>query len=522
MNVKTKASYSFLRDVMREEKMKTLETILVGLFLVFLAQSAAGTEYNNHASDSRSSDHHTGDSCCGDQNAADSDSGDAAVDAGPTWPPEDPDPNAIVIAPNGNDINPCNVSSPCESLERARQAARNATNRKIYLRAGTYSRSSSLELDESDDGETWMTYPEDPVDSAVLDGGGITDGLIVTQGTSDLSIIGLTLQNVRAAAFMGSWSGGTPNLTIKWCDIGNNHDNNSAFDFGGWTPLIALSGRDIKFLNNYVHDTQTMAIGAYAYEVDDTVDGLEISGNVVLRAAQSKADSGAIYINMHSTNTNGGHVTIANNFIRDQGGPSQVEGIYLDDRSSNCTITGNIIGPPRVGAVTDATRANVSAIYSNSVSYKNSSYAASTGWNTITGNIIDLGDSARVSVGMLWGTDNVFTNNIVVSNFSGNQQTESQDCGIGYSYSGDSHHGSACTIENNLYYNYGSGDVQPTSCHIAEDGNPTIDDPGLSGDTYQIAADSPAFAAPVNFPGIVGGWGPPGFRISASTNHSQP
>jgi hypothetical protein len=123
---------------------------------------------------------------------------------------------------------------------------------------------------------------------------------------------------------------------------------------------------------------------------------------------------------------------------------------------------------------------------------------------------------------MLWGTDNVFTNNIVVSNFSGNRQTQPQDCGMGYSYSGDSHHGSVCTIENNLYYNYGSGEVQPTSCHIAEDSNPTVDDPGLSGDTYQLATDSPAFAAPVNFPGIVGGWGPPGFQIPASTNHSQP
>jgi hypothetical protein len=77
-----------------------------------------------------------------------------------------------------------------------------------------------------------------------------------------------------------------------------------------------------------------------------------------------------------------------------------------------------------------------------------------------------------------------------------------------------------------LYWNYAAGGLvfhNGINGTIAGDTSPINGvDPQISGWTYTIAAGSPVFNSPVNFPHIIGGWGPPGFVIPSSSNHSNP
>jgi hypothetical protein len=69
----------------------------------------------------------------------------------------------------------------------------------------------------------------------------------------------------------------------------------------------------------------------------------------------------------------------------------------------------------------------------------------------------------------------------------------------------------APTIMNNDYYNYGGSAISSGGSY--KDTSPVSENPQISGWTYTIAPGSLVFNAPVNFPPIVGGWGPPGFVI---------
>jgi hypothetical protein len=77
-------------------------------------------------------------------------------------------------------------------------------------------------------------------------------------------------------------------------------------------------------------------------------------------------------------------------------------------------------------------------------------------------------------------------------------------------------------VNNNLYWNYASGGSIFSNGNLVSDSNPIHQDPQISGYLYTVSASSPVYNAPVNFPHIVGGWGPPGFVIPSSTNHSTP
>ncbi|MFZ2522972.1 MAG: hypothetical protein WAW92_01140, partial [Minisyncoccia bacterium] len=84
-----------------------------------------------------------------------------------------PNPNAIVISPSGSDSNPCTISAPCKTLDRAQSVVRNSGTKIVYLRAGVYPRTQSFILTSDDNNQTWQTYPGDPVDSATLDASGM-------------------------------------------------------------------------------------------------------------------------------------------------------------------------------------------------------------------------------------------------------------------------------------------------------------------------------------------------------------
>ena len=120
---------------------------------------------------------------------------------------------------------------------------------------------------------------------------------------------------------------------------------------------------------------------------------------------------------------------------------------------------------------------------------------------------VNFGQDGGTIAGM---AGNVFTDNIVISSFTGSQQTTSSGVNGFTFFENGGQPASDFTIENNLYYNYAGGRVD-TSGNVASDASPIIANPLLSS-TYQLSSNSPAFRS-LNFTPIVGGWGPPGFVI---------
>jgi hypothetical protein len=443
-------------------------------------------------------------------------SGQCAAPQPSTWGGT-PDPNAIVIAPGGNDALACTVSAPCHSLERAQQLARSAADKTIYLRAGRYDRSQPIHLTSSDTGETWMTYPGDPVDSAVIDGAYGTT-LIDLSGASHVTLNGLTAQHVTNSAIYADVSPRTSDITVENCDVSGTTQIAGGAAASGAIVLDNTTNAIIR--NNYIHDTRAACISLMAFNAGESIEGGLVTGNVCLRADQNDSDDGAIYLSMRGTGTSGGHATVSNNFVRDWGAATATNdqiGIYLDDYTSNVTVTGNII-VPATGAITASDANNTAAVLVNGGVN-----------NVITGNLIDLGSSARVATADIWqnlsgGAGNSqFRSNIVISKFTGGLLTSSSGVG-GYAYyqGGNANPpASAYDIRDNLYFNYAGGQTFSNG-QRASDSNPVRVDPQLSGITYSLAATSPALAPPVSFTPIAGNWGPPGFVIPPGSAPSSP
>ena len=282
------------------------------------------------------------------------------------------------VSPTGNDNNAGTLASPFATLARAQEAMENGSIKTTYVEGGTYNLNSTLQLSSADNGETWQYYPANGVNSAVLDGGDSVSAGIVANGVSNLTINGLTVQHFQTFGILVQ--SGSNSCVVENCNVGFTTDAS-----GATTAGILIGGATNTIVaNNYVHDTYGQGISVEAYYAGQSVNGDVVTGNVVLRAAQVLSDNGAIYTDMDQTGDAGGHVTISNNFIGDYGAPgvAAVEGIYLDDNSSNVTVTGNIIAPPTEGAVGSGNDNNTTAI---EVHNGND--------NHISDNIIDLGDS---------------------------------------------------------------------------------------------------------------------------------
>jgi hypothetical protein len=415
-------------------------------------------------------------------------------------------PCTYFVSVAGNDKNNGgSVMMPFATLEKARSAARNSRSKVVCLLAGTYSRSSTLNLTSADNGETWQYYAPDGVDSAVLDGGSSVN-IIAFDGVSNLTINGLSLQHAFANAITAPGTNRSDHVTIENSDIGFNLHTG---DEGGFNPLVFIeNATNTQILNNYVHDGVSQGIGLYAFNAGESIDGSVIGGNVVTNTVQQVSDGGAIYINMRSTGDNGGRAIITNNFVRDYAasGVTGAAGIYLDDNTSNVTVTGNAVGPPTEGAVSSG---NLGA----------TAFEIHDGNNdTISGNLADLGDSGREWTA-IWYQDsssaagmlgNTFTGNILISGFTGNQNTNFTGQ-TGYSYFENSA-GTNFTISDNVYHNYAGGQMR-TDGQNASDHNPIFVNPKIRSLTYNVEDGSPTFRPPVNFPHIIGSWGPPGFVV---------
>lgn len=440
---------------------------------------------------------------------------------------------AFWVAPSGgNDSNTgTSPATPFATLEKAQTAMRGVLSNASKVTClksgsgGTYNRTTSLTLTSSDSNETWQYDPTSGANTAIIDGGSTVD-LIIVSGANNVTIDGLKLQNPLGAC-IHTPAGGVQitGLTIENNECAFNHGSIADGTADGFPNMILVENAiNTKILNNYVHDTIHDGIGLSAFFSGESIDGGLISGNVVIRTCQQITDCGAISTDMAGTGPNGGSVSISNNFIRDVGQPG-VGGlgmIYLDDYSSHVTVKGNIVGPPIVGWSGSSGRQDGQCFELHNGAN-----------NTVEDNFCDLGSTSRINP-MLWDQDgnsfgvgmvgNIYSNNINISNFAGSSNSNPVICqGCAYVEQGGVV-ASDFTISNNAYHNYGGG-VEPTNGSVIGDSSPqhiTATSLKCSGYLYNLDPTSLAEASPVSFVPPTGGWGPPGFVIPTSTNHSCP
>jgi Right handed beta helix region len=435
-----------------------------------------------------------------------------SADSGPSWSPR---PCSFYVASTGgDDSNPGTSSQPFATIGRLQTALRTSASKVGCLKAGSggsYDLGAPLILASgTDDGETWESDPEGGASSAVLDGSGTLSCLIETDA-NDVTIDGLKLQHVLDNLTCHDDGKTTiSNLTITNSDIGFNTAGKGS---GGFPPCLMANGANgVTVTHNYIHDCASQGIGLFAYQAGLVLDDVVVEGNVVLRAVQSVPDGGAIYL-IHHANYTASHIEITNNFVRDQGTAtvSNAHGIYLDEGTNHVEVSGNVIGPATVGS-----------------GVSTGCFIADGHDNRIAGNICDLGTTGIAWAGVWWypgkegftPMNNSFTGNIVVSRFAGEQMTSAFGVS-GPSFVQINAPADDPSIRDNMYYNYGGGQVSTDGNHVS-DSSPQIANPLCSGYLYGLSSKSPAFRAPVSFPPIVGGWGPPGFVLPPATTGSCP
>jgi hypothetical protein len=418
-----------------------------------------------------------------------------------------PNPNAIVVSPSGNDSNPGTVASPVLTLGQAQTLVRASSTKIVYLRSGIYPLTSTLILTAaSDAGETWTTYPLDPVDSGIIDGGS-TAFSIFQVDADNVTIDNMTLRNFTNNGVKhdqgGLGAGGNiNNITVTNCEVGpgGTGANNS-----GGIAVNGVNGCTVK--NNYLHDLQSFGIQIQCFQTGLVMDNVVVDSNVLLRCCLSNNDCGAIYFEGFN-----GYVStsiqITNNYVKDIGAPgiANVHDIYLDLGTNHTTISGNVLAPINI----ETPVSSAGALFLDGYS------------NHITGNIIDIGSTGREMTCVWWYqtppgftvTDNTFTGNIVIMSHDGESRTApfGLAANFGYPFYQNNSVAGNYTITNNVYYNYFSGQIRMDGL-IVGDSSPIVENPQITGMSYNIAAGSPVFNSPVNFPPIAGGWGPPGFAI---------
>lgn len=464
-----------------------------------------------------------------------------------TLTPTAPVANAFYVSPSGNDTNAGTLAAPFLTLAKAQAAMiASMTIKTTYVRAGTYA-NTSLTLLAADNGETWSYYSGDGYDSALLDGGATSTGstgnrIFTIDGASNITINGLGMRNFGAWA-VGIHGGaalpdyGFPNATaaVNNITITNNICLNGYSTLNnGWNGAVYGAGHcdNVTVTNNAIQNMYQG--GVWFWPTDNTIDtsatqnNLIIKNNVVLQTCQQSPDCGAVYRQDTNVLSIGG--VIANNFIRDYQGNitggsindsgntlKRAVGIYLDQGASNIQIYGNVIGNTANAITTSQAIGGTCAISLNQSQNV-----------SISGNVIDLGTTAQLC-DMTYGsaatnpgntpaqmTGNSFKGNLIIGNWSGAQA--SYFFGVGpVAYPANFTNPAHPTLTDNLYFNYGSGSLSTAGNSFSDAAPVTGTNPQISGAAYTIAGGSPVFGTPLNFPALVGNYGPPGYVIPPGT-----
>jgi hypothetical protein len=425
---------------------------------------------------------------------------------------------AYYLAPGGNDSNPGTAAQPFATFAKAQSSMQSSSFKTVYLRSGVYNVTQQLSLTAADNGTTWAVYPGDAMNSAILDASGMTfsncvnPNIILIHGGNDITINGLELRNFPNGGGITIHGGPAyPDFTWQGCQtyaatgvarrniISNNIVHN--LGFSAQVPPYCFAGigtqgdvQNTLITNNALYDLGGIAIQASLLGQGPShgIDNVVIQNNVAYNLnTVATGDSGGLYSLDRTGGTSVG-VIFRNNFVRDYAGSAvnAIEGIYLDDNASNMTVTGNIIAGHGVFPFQYHTGVN----------------------NHVTGNIIDLSSAQSIMLYQNSGgaggmSGNTFTNNIVISPGGG-----------GGFYSGNGATFTLPTVNGNDYYNYAGSQISTSASGYTgygsiSDPSPSRVDPQISGWNYQIAAGSPVYSSPVNFPPIIGQWGPPGYQI---------
>jgi hypothetical protein len=423
-------------------------------------------------------------------------SSDGATDAGTTVPIVP----AFYVATNGNDSNDGSKASPFATLGRAQTAMQgSSTIKTTYVRAGSYSlptiascggSSCGLNLVAADDGETWSYYPPDGIDSADLSGGstGNGTGLVVAVyvGASHVTFDGLSIHDFQYAGINSQ--GGTDHLVVQNCVLFNGYSESNASNAGG---ISCYGCSNALISHNVIHDIAQLGISMS--NVNGDISNLMVTGNVLYNTCNANADCGAIYVqDVTATATN---IQLSNNYVHDGNtfaglGSNYGCALYADDCTSNVTMSGNVL--------TGRNGSNTTMVHGGSNVHQ-------------TGNLTDLASyQQHVAVFQTSGASGCSS-----AVMSGNEYTNNVIIGLGGGGGFALLSGSPMntpTIANNDYYNYGGAPISHGSGAYG-DSAPASLDPQLSGWAYTMSPTSPVLAAPVSFPMLVGGWGPPGYVL---------
>jgi len=394
---------------------------------------------------------------------------------------------AFYVSTTGSDSNPGTLAAPFLTLGRAQQAMQNSSIKTTYIRAGNYSPAGSvqspngngvLNIGSSDSNETWSYYPPDGYGSAHITGGGTITTFMSINGATGVTVNGLDISNFTAVGIYAT--NGASNATII---------NNTVHDM----PKLGIAwddqGRAVNntlVAHNYLYNIGFQAIGLFPVHGGGGCNGSTIDSNVIINASTAASDGGSIYMQdlnaTASTNTN-----ITNNYISKSGGVA----IYLDDGASNVNVSGNIMIPGAAGLALALIHGGINNVFSGNIG------DVSTG---LTGGFVFYQQSATPP-GNRGMTGNIWENNILIGAIAS---------GGGNGYVGSLDPPSPLTIQDNAYWNSGAGGslVSTGSGGAGNDTNPTNENPQITDSAYDIAAGSPVFSSPVNFPGITGGWGP--------------
>ncbi len=369
----------------------------------------------------------------------------------------------------------------------------------VYLRVGVYQRKEPFILTEEDSGSTWKIYPSDPVNSAILDGSGLDDILLILGG-SHITVEGLTIRNYssRGIGVHGGkgWKNAKPHFHEDYPTAAHNVIRNNIVENGnvpspGWDrAAINTQGTtpNSHILHNVVRNTTGYGIGVWALQEGDDISGTLVSGNAVLNTCTRAKDGAAIYICDRTAASKA--IMVENNFVRDYGDyEHELRAVYLDDWASNTTVCGNILTGKGTQPVLIHGGSN----------------------NVVTGNIIDVGNSGKPCVlnyaahrnrPML---NNWFTGNVILSSYPEDRS------GGAYRKFGDI---TNPEVKNNLYYNYSTGVVNTGGqYYLIKDTHPLTANPQIAGWDYQVADSSAIYKQPTAFQPLKRKWGPPGYLL---------
>jgi hypothetical protein len=389
---------------------------------------------------------------------------------------------------------------------------------------------AAINLSSSDAGETFSYYPSDGYNTAIFDGGATTvnwaggpspNGLsaffcISSGGTSPITFNGLQFQRMALTAVYSASPVVFTNNVV--------HDGTRGSESGGDGDAIEVHNASLTATQNYIYNMQGDGIEAIA----DTgyISNSVISNNYIQNVCQNLGDCGCVYLGNPNPTTVSTNITVSNNYCRDvypagNGNPgSGNQGVpltagicvYLDNGASNVTIEGNVCTGLMGWFV------HVHGGSNNIIKY----------------NILDQGADAAPALAYYQAlpgyagsgmTGNVWTNNIIIQH---NQWNKGQ---LAAPYNGSSSPAAPMTVNNNFYYNF-IASIHYNTCNSAgnvcapnpnQDATPTPGaDPQITCYGANIAAGSPVFDSPTNFPAQPadwdrpGYWGPPNFIIPSS------